>query len=113
MTKRQKIQKTPKTPVELQALNDMLYEKLNKLEDKCVNLQNENSELIERIRKMGFNWSVEARDLKEKSKCLTEQAEEQEFSITVLNEGTGVGTCGTHRNFKNLGTDGYRVPGKF
>ena len=87
MTKRQKIQKTPKTPVELQALNDMLYEKLNKLEDKYVNLDNENKQLIERIRKMRVDWGVEVRKLEEKNKCLREQAEEQEFSITVLNEG--------------------------
>ena len=25
----------------------------------------------------------------------------------------GVGASGTHRNFENLGTAGYRVPGKF
>ena len=25
----------------------------------------------------------------------------------------GVGASGTHRNFQNLGTAGYRVPGKF
>ena len=34
-----------------------------------------------------------------------------DFRVETLN--SGVGASGTHENFENLGTAGYRVPGKF
>ena len=35
------------------------------------------------------------------------------LSYKLLWSSAGVGASGTHRNFENLGTAGYRVPGKF